>query len=83
MKSIDLSEVSALAPYMQGSNPEPLFLTQNGRTVAAVVPTDDEDVESLLLSVSPQFQALLERSQQRIEREGTITSAEVRKRLGL
>jgi hypothetical protein len=83
MKHIDLSEVSALAPYMQGGDAEPLFLTQNGRTVAAVVPTDDENAESLLLSVNPQFQAILERSQQRLERDGAITSAEVRKRLGL
>ncbi|MCI0332535.1 MAG: hypothetical protein L0228_04860 [Planctomycetes bacterium] len=83
MKSIDLSEVSALASYVQGADPEPLFLTQNGRTVAAVVPTDDENAESLLISVDPQFQAILERSQHRLEREGPISSAEVRKRLGI
>jgi hypothetical protein len=60
-----------------------LFLTQDGHTVAAVVPAADADVESLLLSVNPQFQAILKRSQDRLDAEGAISSAEVRRRLGL
>jgi len=83
MKSIELSEVSALAPHVQGAAREPLFLTINGHTVAAVVPTDDNDVESLLLSISPQFQAVLEKSQRRLESEGGMSSAEVRSKLSL
>lgn len=83
MKSIELSEVSALALHVQSGAQEPLFVTQNGRTVAAVVPTEDEDVESLLLSINPQFLAILERSQQRLESEGGLSGAEVRERLGL
>jgi antitoxin (DNA-binding transcriptional repressor) of toxin-antitoxin stability system len=83
MKTIELSEVSALAPYVQPGSQEPVILTQNGQTIAAIVPTDEHDVESLLLSVNPQFQAVLERSQQRLESEGGLSSAEVRNRLGL
>ena len=83
MKSIELSEVSALAPHVQEGAREPLFLTKNGHTVAAVVPTDDEDAESLLLSISPQFQAILERSQQRLDTEGGMSSAEVHRQLGI
>ena len=83
MKSLDLSEVSALAPHLQSDAQEPLLLTKNGHTVAAVVPADDDDVESMLLSINPQFQAILERSQQRLESEGGLSSAEVRERLGL
>lgn len=44
---------------------------------------DDQDVESLLLSISPQFQAILKRSQHRLETEGGLSSADVREKLGL
>src|SRR3990172_7924209 len=83
MKSIELSEVSALVPLVPPGSQEPVILTRNGRTVAAIVPTDEQDVESLLLSINPQFQAILERSQSRLESEGGLSSAEVRGRLGL
>lgn len=83
MKTIELSEVSALAVHVQPGSHEPVFLTQNGHTIAAIVPTDENDVESLMLSINPQFQAILERSQQRLKTEGGLSSAEVRKRLGL
>ncbi len=48
-----------------------------------IAPTDDEDAESLLLSINPQFQAILERSQRRLESDGGLSNAEVRARLGL
>ncbi len=83
MKSIELSEVSALTPHVQPGSQEPVILTQNGQTIAAIVPADEHDVESLLLSVNPQFQAVLERSQKRLELEGGLSSTEVRCRLGL
>lgn len=83
MRSIELSEVSALVPLLPPGNQEPLVLTRNGQTVAAIVPADDQDIESLLLSINPQFQAILERSEQRLQSEGGLSSDEVRKRLGL
>jgi hypothetical protein len=83
MKSIELSEVAALVPLLQAGDQEPLFLTRNGETVAAVVPASEEDVENLLLSINPQFGSILERSQQRLESEGGLTGNQVRERLGL
>ena len=82
MKSIDVSEVAALTPHLQEGE-EPLFLTKNGRTVGAVVPANDDDVESMLLSINRHFQEILQRSQKRLESEGALSSAEVRQRLGL
>jgi hypothetical protein len=75
--------VAALAPHLQSDAKEPLFVTKDGRTIGAVVSAGDEDVESLLLSVNPKFQAILERSQKRLDSEGGLSSDEVRKRLGL
>ncbi|MGA2063332.1 MAG: hypothetical protein ABSG86_00100 [Thermoguttaceae bacterium] len=83
MRTIDLSEVPALAAYVQSASSEPVVLTQDGQAVAAVIPGDERDVENLLLSINPQFQAVLERSQRRLESEGGLSSAEVRRRLGL
>ena len=83
MKTIEITEVSALVPLLQAGGSEPLFVTQNGATVAAIVPTQEQDVESLLLSVNPHFQEILERSQERFDTEGGLTSDDVRKRLGL
>ena len=83
VKTIELSEVAALAPHVQAGNQDPVIVVQNGKTVAAIVPADDQGVESLLLSVNPQFQAILQRSQDRLESEGGLSSAEVRRRLGL
>jgi hypothetical protein len=83
MKTLDLADVAALVPHLQSEAQEPLFLIKDGHTVAAVVPADDDDVESLLLSINPQFQSILERSQKRLESEGGLSTAEVRERLGL
>jgi len=83
VKSIDISEVSALIPLVMAGAQEPVFITRDGQTVATIVPTNEQDVESLLLSINPKFQEILERSQQRIKAEGGVPTADVRKRLGL
>ncbi len=83
MITIDLSEVSALAPHVQPGSHEPIVVTLDGQAVAAVLPASDEEVEDLLLSVNAQFQAILERSQRRFDTEGGMSSEEVRRELGL
>jgi hypothetical protein len=44
---------------------------------------DEHALEDMLLSVIPQFAAILERSEKRLNLEGGLTIAEVRSRLGL
>ena len=83
MKTIELSQVAALTPHVQPGNQEPVILIQDGQTVAAILPADEQGVESMLLSLNPQFEAVLERSQKRLESEGGLPAAEVRARLGL
>lgn len=83
MKTIELSQVAALTPHVQPGNQEPVILIQNGQTVAAILPADEQGVESMLLSLNPKFQAVLERSQKRLESEGGLSPADVRARLGL
>jgi antitoxin (DNA-binding transcriptional repressor) of toxin-antitoxin stability system len=83
MKAIELSEVSALAPHVKPGCEEPLLLTSHGKVVATIVPADEHDAESMLLSINPQFLAILERSRQRLQNEGAFSNNEVRKRLGI
>ncbi len=83
MKSIELSEVAALVPLLQPGDQEPLLLTRNGETIAAIVPANEQDVENMLLSIDPTFQSILEQSERRLKAEGALTGNEVRSRLGL
>lgn len=84
MKSIDLADITALEPYIQPGSTEPVLVKSQGQTVAAVIPVASaEDLEDLVLARSPQFEGILQRSQQRLEQEGGLNSDEVRRRLGL
>jgi antitoxin (DNA-binding transcriptional repressor) of toxin-antitoxin stability system len=56
-------------------------LTVDGRPVAALVAIENTDAETASLSTNPQFLALIERSRRRVE--GGVSSAEMRRRLGL
>jgi len=84
MKSIDLADIAALGPFIQAGASEPVLVTSHGQTIAAVVPVASaDDLEDLVLSRSAQFETILERSNQRLEKEGGLSSEEVRRRLGL
>jgi antitoxin (DNA-binding transcriptional repressor) of toxin-antitoxin stability system len=83
MKTIDLAEVSALTPHVSAGAHDPVIVTKDGTTIAAVIPVTGDDAEQLLLSLSPQFQAVLERSEERLRQEGGLSADEVRRRLGL
>jgi hypothetical protein len=83
MKSIELSEVAALVPLLQPGDQEPLLLRRNGQTIAAIVPANEQDVENMLLSIDPTFESILARSERRLETERAMTSADVRRHLGL
>ncbi len=48
-----------------------------------VVLADEDNTASVLLSINPKFGAILERSRARLESEGGLSTAEVRKRLGI
>jgi prevent-host-death family protein len=60
-----LADVKArLSAYLDDCGAEgPVVITRNGRAVGVLlVPSDDDDLERLMLGRSPRFQALLSRS---------------------
>ncbi len=69
MKIASLADVKArLSAYLtEAETSGPVIITRNGKAVAVLVaPVDDDDLEQLVLSRSPRFQALLNRSRQSI-----------------
>jgi len=65
MKIAPVADVKTrLSAYLEACRSEgPVIITRNGKAIAVLLaPADDEDLERLVLSRSPQFRKLLERS---------------------
>jgi prevent-host-death family protein len=77
MKIAPLADVKArLSAYVDQAESEgPVIITRNGKAVAVLIaPRDDDDLERLILSRSPRFQALLDRSRRSIEAGQGLTA---------
>ena len=84
MKTVEMAKAKApLADYAHDLRNEPVILTEGGRPVAALVSLENADLETATLSTNPKFLALIERARTRQKAEGGLTSAQVRRRLGL
>jgi prevent-host-death family protein len=70
MKIAPLADVKArLSAYLdQAASEGPIIITRNGKAVAVLIaPEDDDDLERLVLSRSPRFQAMLARSRRSLQ----------------
>jgi hypothetical protein len=70
MKRVSVADVEANPrAYLEECQTEgPIVLIEDGKAIAVLLaPRDEEDLERLVLSHSPRFQAILERSRQSIE----------------
>jgi prevent-host-death family protein len=71
MTVASLAEIKAKfsAYLLEAEASGPVVVTRKGRAVAVIVaPSDDEDLESILLSRSPRFRSLLSKSRRSIAR---------------
>lgn len=69
MKIVPIADAKArLSAYVDECSTEgPLIITRNGKPAAVLlVPTDEEDLDRLMLARSPRFQALLGKSRNSI-----------------
>ena len=84
MKTIEMAKATApLAEYARDVDKEPIILTRKGKPIAALVTIETADLETVTLSTTPKFLALIERSSTRQKTEGGISSKEMRRRLQL
>ncbi len=83
MKTIDLADANqSLASFVRNADAKPLVVTKAGKPVAALIPVDEDGIESLAVSSSPVFRKLILHSRERLRKEGGIPEEEVKRRLG-
>ena len=81
--------LDAMTAFLRDKKPltpqtlEPVIVTSKGRPIAALVSIENADLETVSLSINPQFLELIERSRARQRAEGGISSEEMRRRLGV
>lgn len=84
MTKIEFNKASGpLSEYATKARKAPVVVYKAGRPFAAVIPIRNTDEETLALSTHRKFLKIIERSRARAKREGTISAAALRRRLGL
>lgn len=77
-----IQATNSLGRYARELEQEPLVFTEGGHAIAALLPIDDADLESIALSLSPKFLAVIEQSR-REYRNGASLSADEVSELGI
>ncbi|MBO1348992.1 MAG: hypothetical protein EBE86_017120 [Hormoscilla sp. GUM202] len=82
MRKVEISEAEApWAEYVQDR--EPIVLIRDGQPVAALLPIEGIDLETLMVSMNHNFIDIIQRSRQSQKEHGRIFSEEVRQELGI
>jgi len=80
MRKIDLADATKpLAEYVKEMDGLSLVIVYKGVALAALVPLENADYETVTLATDPEFRAILERSRKSLREEGGIPAEEVRK----
>jgi prevent-host-death family protein len=84
MKIASIAEVKAnLSVYVKASAAELVVITRNGKSVAVLLPMeDDEELERLALAYSKRFQAILTEGRHQIATTGGISHADFWREVG-
>jgi prevent-host-death family protein len=79
MNIAPLADVKArFSAYIKQLQKAPVIVTKNGRPVAVMIGiSDTDDLERIMLAISPRFQALLDKAENRIQETGGISHDEV------
>jgi antitoxin (DNA-binding transcriptional repressor) of toxin-antitoxin stability system len=84
MRIIDVTQAhDSLGQSVRQLAGEPLVVTEDGVPIAALVPIDELDLESLALGRNPRFMAILEEARAQCRQGLGLTSEAVRRELGL
>jgi antitoxin (DNA-binding transcriptional repressor) of toxin-antitoxin stability system len=81
MTIIDKSDATgSLGEYASNIAAGAVIVTSDGHPVAALVPIENTDLETVALCTNHEFLSLIERSRARVRTEGGISSEEMRRR---
>jgi antitoxin (DNA-binding transcriptional repressor) of toxin-antitoxin stability system len=82
MKTIErIDATDSLARYAEQTEDFPIVITEHGQPVAALLSVPNADLETVSLSTNPQFLSLIARSRACQEKEGGISSENMRSRV--
>ena len=82
MKTVEATQATMpLSEYAKDIVKEPVVVTVKGKPVAALVSIPNTDMETVALSQNQKFLNLIERSRYRQQKEGGISTEEMRRRL--
>ena len=82
MKVIEQQDATrSLAEYAAEIKAGAIVVTDHGQPVAALVPVNDADLETVELSTNPQFMRLIERARFAARAEGGISADEIRRQV--
>ena len=78
MRIAPVAEIKAqLSAFIKASEESPVVVTKNGKPVAVLIGTSDEDeIERLILAHSKKLRAVLEAAEMRIQATGGIPHGE-------
>lgn len=84
MNIAPLADVKArFSAYIKQLQSAPVIVTKNGRPVAMMIAiSDEDDIERIMLAVSPRFQALVDKTETRIQETGGISHEDVWAQIG-
>jgi antitoxin (DNA-binding transcriptional repressor) of toxin-antitoxin stability system len=81
MKVVDKHEATrTLGDYASEIQGGAVIVTDHGQPVAALVPIENADLETVSLSTNRHFLDLIERSRSRVKDEGGVSGDEMRRR---
>ncbi len=84
MKNIELTQATdSLGQSVRDLAGEPLVVTEAGVPIAALVPIDELDLESLALGSNPRFLAIIEEAREQCRQGLGLSTDDVRRELGL
>lgn len=82
MKTVEVTRATnSLEHYARELGQEPLVLTEGGHAIAALFPMDDDDLASLKLSLSPKFQAIIDRARAEYQSGASLSAEDARREL--
>lgn len=83
MKIVERQDATrALGDYAAEIQGGAVVITDHGQPVAALVPLENADLETVSLSTNRRFLDLIERSRSHVRNEGGVSSEEMRRRFG-
>ena len=79
MNIAPLADVKArFSAYIKQLKTSPVIVTKNGKPVAVMMGiSDEDDLERVMLAISPKFQALLDKAEKRIQETGGVSHENV------